>query len=804
MLDNVKKMILEKQEYIEASKIIFEDTVENNLDDLIVLSEDGLKDTVLSTFSSNKSSEEDILNKHYGSYIRGIQKELFSTFNEVIKGEEFKTLSENKDLVKEVLKFGEKNFYVSNERIGIFSGSQTYDEGPEANNIIAKALAKTAKKFMSEHTESKKIFTLTTTGWSDSVDHIPGIELILNTPKKISLNINGESKSFTVQYEGKKYEKLGSSILGLNLLAEKESVDIKTDVDAIIVKPGNVLQFGEEEIQINKVLNPSIISKIMKRVFGESFEPSDDSLENYNEIAVETAMGIGAATIALGYGIYRFWNWRKHKAQIRQIFSELTGAPVSDVSAYRKAAQREMSTYFAGKLPEIAQHAYAYDKPYGAKLDIEFTTSLADQRNYITNDNETPMDYDSVNSNNLTFVDFHGLSTIMIIAKLELPYFQKLNSESAIKLGLWEYNNLAPTEGNYFVWSFMKRVGLVTVTPSDLRTEVNYTPAINGGYVINTQGARGNDALMKQMMEELAEVKKNYIICCPMPMMLVKDFMQQYGDSIVTEGFDVSIFDSDDSIFEASHNIGSKTPVNQFNFNEADEPEEAPSTDDVSEDAETPEENDDSDDIMSTDISDDSENDNDDVEDDVEPESSEDDILDAPIDDGSSDDFDNINLVGRQTGEPIELSDDDILSVTIDLKSNTVTDVLPVPPDNAGEAISDDVLSTRVDSGFEDDSSYKGESTSFLEGISLSGGDDAANDSADEPAVDDNSPADENEVTSAVKDKVAEAEPDDEPIDDGSGEDMGGSSSAKEELMKKLSSITKSLEDAKNAVLKSM
>ena len=37
MLDNVKKMILEKQEYIEASKIIFEDTVENNLDDLIVL-----------------------------------------------------------------------------------------------------------------------------------------------------------------------------------------------------------------------------------------------------------------------------------------------------------------------------------------------------------------------------------------------------------------------------------------------------------------------------------------------------------------------------------------------------------------------------------------------------------------------------------------------------------------------------------------------------------------------------------------------------------------------------------------------
>ena len=49
---------------------------------------------------------------------------------------------------------------------------------------------------------------------------------------------------------------------------------------------------------------------------------------------------------------------------------------------------------------------------------------------------------------------------------------------------------------------------------------------------------------------------------------------------------------------------------------------------------------------------------------------------------------------------PVNDSVDDFLNVSIDLRSNTITDVLPVPPDNAGEAIADDILETRVDSGF--------------------------------------------------------------------------------------------------------
>ena len=87
-----------------------------------------------------------------------------------------------------------------------------------------------------------------------------------------------------------------------------------------------------------------------------------------------------------------------------------------------------------------------------------------------------------------------------------------------------------------------------------------------------------------------------------------------------------------------------------------------------------------------------------------------------------------------------------------------------------------------------------------------SGDGDSSTDSSDEDneSAPDEEPADENEVTSAVKDKVAEAESEEEPLVD-DGEDLGsGDSSAKEALMKKLSSITKSLEDAKNAVLKSL
>lgn len=85
-------------------------------------------------------------------------------------------------------------------------------------------------------------------------------------------------------------------------------------------------------------------------------------------------------------------------------------------------------------------------------------------------------------------------------------------------------------------------------------------------------------------------------------------------------------------------------------------------------------------------------------------EPAQDDVLDGKID-GSDEPLslpgeDLPTPVGAQTGEPINL-DDDILNTEIDLGSNTIKDVLPVPPANAGEAIADnDSINQRVDSGF--------------------------------------------------------------------------------------------------------
>lgn len=77
------------------------------------------------------------------------------------------------------------------------------------------------------------------------------------------------------------------------------------------------------------------------------------------------------------------------------------------------------------------------------------------------------------------------------------------------------------------------------------------------------------------------------------------------------------------------------------------------------------------------------------------------DIMNLSIDDDLPD------IAGKQTGEPIADSDDDILNVQIDLRSNTMMDALPIPPVGAGSAIPDDgdalTTSTKVDSGFGDD-----------------------------------------------------------------------------------------------------
>ena len=106
-----------------------------------------------------------------------------------------------------------------------------------------------------------------------------------------------------------------------------------------------------------------------------------------------------------------------------------------------------------------------------------------------------------------------------------------------------------------------------------------------------------------------------------------------------------------------------------------------------------------------------------------EPDGDEDDIMGQKLDDDTDDatrqpepidtDVNNDILtqsiadelpepIGAQTNEPIN-DNNDILSMTIDIGSNTPTDILPIPPANAADAVpddSDDIMNQRVDSGF--------------------------------------------------------------------------------------------------------
>jgi hypothetical protein len=81
-----------------------------------------------------------------------------------------------------------------------------------------------------------------------------------------------------------------------------------------------------------------------------------------------------------------------------------------------------------------------------------------------------------------------------------------------------------------------------------------------------------------------------------------------------------------------------------------------------------------------------------------------DNMLDEPID-GPVDGTGEVSPEGDPSIDPI----DDILSVSIDLRTNTLNDTLPIPPANAADALpsedDDSLLSQKVDSGFggEDD-----------------------------------------------------------------------------------------------------
>ena len=219
--------------------------------------------------------DNDPVFKYYGDYLWKIQAELHNIFDEVIKDDAFKLISGNKELVKEIHRVGKNNAYANNERIVVFDGNQVYEENQNAIPTIAKAFAEVAKRYTNSQPHLHNTLKLSSSGWIDKLDQIPGIEICLNIPKNVELNLKGEIKKFAVSYANNKYRDLTASILGLNLLAQKEKIDFTLSGDAkIVVKEGNILQIGDKEIRIDKILTPSIFTRIANKIFKESVDDS--------------------------------------------------------------------------------------------------------------------------------------------------------------------------------------------------------------------------------------------------------------------------------------------------------------------------------------------------------------------------------------------------------------------------------------------------------------------------------------------------------------------------------------------------
>lgn len=267
---------------------------------------------------------------------------------------------------------------------------------------------------------------------------------------------------------------------------------------------------------------------------------------------------------------------------------------------------------------------------------------------------------------------------------------------------------------------------------------------------------------------------------------------------------------------------------------------------------------------------------------DTTPDEGNDDIADDPIDGPSTEetpetidseniadepiDNEGIEPVGAEAPMPLpgnDLPEPDpsqeidpmanLISADIDLQSNTLRDILPIPPANAAEAIEGDTLDTHVDSGFGNseppsptpvtssitDETIEGndnppdtsdlslddqpiEDQPMSEAITLAGDSSSDSDQNIDPNSDpltaagaaadaagvnsdtganDNAPTGdngENAVTSAVRDKVAET---DSSADFSMGDDldMGSSTSGQgaSDLFKKLTDMSKRLEDIK-------
>lgn len=193
---------------------------------------------------------------------------------------------------------------------------------------------------------------------------------------------------------------------------------------------------------------------------------------------------------------------------------------------------------------------------------------------------------------------------------------------------------------------------------------------------------------MLSMIKSLIQEKTSFMEDANL---ILENTMPELDDSIILGesyndmDYDALVEDGEDTSIDSGDDIGDVAT-------EDDDSHEEPDGDEVP----GGEPDGDEDDIMGQNL----DNDSDDATRQPEP-------IDTGVD--SDDDIMNQTLgdelpepIGAQTGEPIN-DDNDILSMNIDIGSNTPTDILPIPPANAADAVPDDsndIMSQRVDSGF--------------------------------------------------------------------------------------------------------
>ena len=438
---------------------------------------------------------------------------------------------------------------------------------------------------------------------------------------------------------------------------------------------------------------------------------------------------------------------------------------------------------------------FGYDSCIVAMIEAEVGASLSD----IDYNRDTIGNY--ITEDSLVFMtqDYMGYGVVKRSEmKQKVEEFRKTNPYG-VTLSPVEMDDVFPPDIYTEAWQELYKAGLITLTPA------------NTHY--------GQRTLM---MQELINVRKEYaVVNCPLIVSakkLIEENRQATPPVTVSTAAPTTTPTSESAFWEAkddpevtddnADDIGDdieNTPVDDTESSEKDDKKTL--LGDEEED----------DDVMSSDTSDSPE----------EPEN--DDLEDTPISSGDSDDDDIFGGLGDDSSDsaPVEPNDDDIMSVELDLRSNTMLDVLPMPPSGAAEAIpSNSLLDTQITSGFDDEGNLVGDDGDspqeddlmsshedelldeavYDEGISLGGADDPDESAPDEDASSDSKTSDgeETPVTAAVRSKVADVEPDDDDIMSSSidGDESSGDGS-KDAVMKKLSSITKGIEDAKTMLLSS-